>query len=74
MVKNIYSGARLPVFESLLHYLGNLSIPQTPHLKSRVKIVPAMFSVKKKKKKRVPTVRVFERITIIKTYEICRPV
>lgn len=37
VVKDIYPAARLPVFESPFHGLGNLSIPQTPHLKSGVK-------------------------------------
>lgn len=36
VVKNVYSGATWPVFESLLYYLSSLSIPQTPHLKTRV--------------------------------------
>lgn len=32
----MYSGARLPVFKSLLHYLGSLSTPQTPQMVANI--------------------------------------
>lgn len=49
------------MFECLLYYFGNISIPQTPHLKNRLK--NSTYYVLKFKKKLPP-------VTIVELYEL----
>lgn len=74
VVKSMYSGAKLPVFEPLKQYLVNLSGFQIPHLKSGVKNSASYVLMFKKKKKKCLLLGFVARITLIKIHKMCRPV